>query len=156
MPRFNSSMLEPGDVLLYAPSGFFGWLIALKTWEEVSHVEVYAGNNQSWASRDGLGVGRYHLRTKGLKMVRRAAGFDYDKAQAYFKTVDGQKYDWVGLAVFASLRKHGDKFKQWCSEFADNIHFEAGNDLFGSYASDHVSPADFLKTPLLRTVWEKE
>jgi hypothetical protein len=149
------STLRPGDVLLYAPSGFFGWLIALKTWEKVSHVEVYAGNRCSWACRDGKGVGFYPLRMKGLKVVRRAAQFDHEKATAYFKTVDGQAYDWIGLAVFASLKQHGDKFKQWCSEFADNIHFDAGNDLFGSYPSDHIAPADFLKTPLLSTVWEK-
>lgn len=155
MKPINANDLRPGDILLYQPEGFFGWLIALKTWEQVSHVEVYAGNRLSWASRDGKGVGRYNLRTRGLKMVRRPPQFDYDKAEAYFKTVDGQEYDWTGLAVFASLKKHGHKFKQWCSEFADNIQFDAGNDLFGSYAADHVSPADFLKTPVLRTVWEK-
>jgi hypothetical protein len=148
--------LQPGDVLLYGPSSLFGWLIVLKTWEKISHVEVYAGNGFSWAARDGQGVGRYPLRLEHLRVVRRPTTFNYIEAEDYFRTVDGQAYDWVGLGVFLNLRQHGSKFKQWCSEFADNLSLAGGTDCFGDYPPDHLSPADFLKTPLLRTIWPEK
>ena len=47
------SVLLPGDVMLYRPSGVFGWLIRVKTWHPISHVEVHCGGGQSFASRDG-------------------------------------------------------------------------------------------------------
>jgi len=63
--------LRRGDCLLYRPKGFFGWVIATKTWHPVAHVEVYAGNDHSWASRDGLGVNLYPIRMTELAYVLR-------------------------------------------------------------------------------------
>src|SRR5688500_1194148 len=93
--------LRQGDCLLYAPNSFWSYAIAVKTWNKVSHCEGYAGKGESVASRDGIGVGRYELRTKGLVYVLRPpAAFDVDRAMRWFATVNGQKYDWLGLSRF--------------------------------------------------------
>src|SRR2546430_7436827 len=100
--------LQPGDALLYRPSTFFGWIIALKTWTRISHIEIYAGGGLSVASRNGIGVGKYPLRLDNLARVRRPRGlFFLDRAMTWFQTVDGHKYDYWGLLVFAFARRKG-------------------------------------------------
>lgn len=113
-----SDFVQPGDVLLYRPSGVFGWLIALKTWHAIAHCEAYAGRGYAVASRDGVGVGRYPVRREGLvRILRPVPAVDMDAAMAWFATVDGQKYDWLGLIRFATWRAQHPRDRMFCSAF---------------------------------------
>lgn len=73
--------VKRGDILLYPPRSFFGRLIAIKTWHKIAHVEIYAGDGQSVASRDGIGVNLYPARLDDVKHVLRPAVlFEWDLA----------------------------------------------------------------------------
>jgi hypothetical protein len=74
--------LKPGDVLLYKPKGLFGWLIRVKTWHKIAHVECYVGDGLSVASRDGKGVGKYPLRSSELAVVCRPKPGDCAQLEA--------------------------------------------------------------------------
>lgn len=166
--------LRPGDCLLYgrtpfkkSPVGwFFGLIINLKTWSRFSHVEVYAGNGQSFASRDGVGVGLYEFRASELLKVRRpdSSKYTHSRAIKWFETVDHQKYDFVGLLGFGLNRtklalqaffgiKPADM--QFCSEFATRWYRNAGLRPFNKETdADKVAPAQFdqVPSPQLTTV----
>jgi len=96
----------------------------LATASRYSHIEQYDGRGFSWASRDGIGVGRYEVRLDGLAMVLRvrdSVPFSIAGARRYWTAVEGVKYDWRGLAVsrFPALQggAHEDD-KLFCSEAA--------------------------------------
>ena len=157
MPFHNPGLLKPGDCLLYKPSSLTGLIIAVKTWTWISHVEVYAGDGLSWASRDGIGVNRYPTRYSDLAYVRRPLRFTrhhFFNMGAWFETVRGQKYDWLGLLCFTLAVKQGAKDRMFCSEFALNLYRAAGlNVLAKDCVPDHTAPSEFLQTPALTTVW---
>ena len=150
--------LRPGDCLLYKPSGFFGWLIALKTWNRISHVEIYQGNDKSVASRAGVGVGMYRTRYAGLARVLRPyrEPLNLTAATHFFAQVNGQKYDWKGILCFTLAVAQGAKDKMFCSEFATRWYRRAGIPLFGNYDADHIAPAQFLMTDLLQEIWRAD
>jgi uncharacterized protein YycO len=147
---------RPGDVLLYSGKGLFSRLIQIKTWSRYSHVEVYDGSGFSVASRDRIGVGRYPLRMDGLQIVLRPTQrFHVTKARAWFRTVDGQPYDWMGLLAFTSARRQGqENWSQFCSEFATRFLRAGGVDPFNGYDADGIAPGEFLKSALLIRTWE--
>ncbi len=147
--------LLPGDHLLYRPNSFWGTLIAVKTVQWVSHVEVFVGQQDdantsgySVASRDGIGVNRYPLRTSGLYYVLRPnQPFDLSLALQWFDTVKGQKYDWVGLSRFVIPREipTGNNNKMFCSEFTTRLDRAGKFNPFGRYIdADAVAPASYL------------
>lgn len=140
--------LRAGDTLLYAPSSFWSYLIAIKTFNKVSHCECYVGQGQSVASRDGQGVNLYPLRENGLTFVLRPnQPFDLDEALAWFTTVKGQQYDWKGLLRFFTWGKVGGidtQNKQFCSEMLCRLYRAGGLDPFNGCDADSVSPAQFL------------
>lgn len=146
---------QPGDILLYAPSGVFGWLIAIKTWNKVSHVETYLGNGLSAASRDGIGVATYPVRTNGLVMVRRPIrDLNMEAALAWHNQCIGQKYDWKGILVFTLAVKNGSKDKMFCSEHATRFARQGGLEPFSrDYDADRVAPANFLTSGAYYTQW---
>ena len=127
--NFDAKLLLPGDSLGYygdtpvdkpgSHAGFVDWSIAVKTGYWTSHVEVYAGANLSFASRNGIGVNRYQLRTDGLIWVRRPlAMLDLSTANEWFaSTARGQKYDFKGLMCFYLAVREGSPRKMFCSEF---------------------------------------
>lgn len=139
--------LQPGDCLLYAPQNFWSYAIAIKTWNKVAHCEAYIGDGYSVASRDGIGVGKYPLRTKGLMRILSPRGpFNFSDAMAWFETVNGQKYDWLGLARFIAWGEipAGHDNKQFCSEFLTRWYRAGGMDPFNKNDADSVAPATFL------------
>ena len=157
-------ILQPGDVLLYAPSGTFGHLIAMKTWSQVSHVELYMGDGVSWASRDpkrwlpwpaGGGVGYYGLRTDNLIRVRRPSVLpDLDRLEYFCTTTNGQRYDWWGLMRFFNIGA-GKQDRMFCSEAVTRALRFAGVELFDSRKdADAVSPGELDYTMALETVWD--
>lgn len=164
------SKLRPGDCLLYSRTPFlksrlgwfFGLVINVKTWSRFSHVEVYAGNGQSFASRDGQGVGLYPFRASELLKVRRPdpEKYTHSRSVRWFETVDGQKYDWLGLLCFTLAVERGSNGKMFCSEFATRWYRNAGLLVFNQeFNADRVSPAQFdqVPSPQLSTVrgWRK-
>lgn len=162
--RFDPAILMPGDVLLYGRTPFrksclgwfFGAVINVKTWSRFSHVEIYDGEGESLASRDGEGVGCYPLRTAQLRCVRRPGPyFDVDAVRWWFDRVDGQKYDWLGLLCFTLAAKRGSPDKMFCSEFVTRALREGRVRPFNpALDADKVAPAQLWQTPALETVWE--
>lgn len=121
------NILKPGDALLYAPSSIFGWVIAVKTGSKRSHMEIYAGNGMSVASRDGIGVGKFPLRTANLAAIfRPPAQYNHRESMTWFETVNGQKYDWKGLLVTTLAVNQGSLDRMFCSEYATR-HYRRGN-----------------------------
>ena len=146
--EFKESDLLPGDALLYKPKGFFGWVIAVKTWHMVGHCEVYVGGGKSIASRNGQGVNEYDVNLDNLHSVLRPkVTFDMVKAIEWFMTVKGQRYDWKGLLRFASRKPYSvviDENKQFCSEFMTRFYRKGGLPVFRNEDADSIAPYQFL------------
>lgn len=154
----NSAQLKPGDLLLYRPKkgSFFGWLISVKTWNKISHCELYVGDHQSIAARDGIGVNMYPLRESELAMVLRPkVPLDVVDMLNWFETVRGQKYDWLGLLVFTLAVKQGSTDKMFCSEFCTRALRAGGVEPFTvDTDADRVAPATFLYSPAFDVKWK--
>ena len=142
--------LKPGDCLLYGPVGFFGWVIATKTWHRIAHVEVYAGDGQSWASRDGVGFNKYPTRYAQLvQVLRPTVPLDLEKANAWAETKRGTKYGWVELLHFIGLTSllgcplsDGGMF---CSQAEVEYYRHAGWNLFPEDDPADVAPFENIE-----------
>lgn len=163
----------PGDVLLYEPRGFFGWVIAKKTYSEIGHCESYDGVGWSWASRDWIGVGRYPVRLDGLCCIMRPTRpIDVAAGRAWCRSVRGQGYDWIGLLAFSGTERQRDKpnLRQFCSEFSTNklrVELAAAlgispfalaahrDDPFNGRTAGAIAPCELRYTPALWPVWEE-
>lgn len=162
--RFSPDILRPGDCLLYGPSGLIGWLIAIKTWHRVSHVEIYEGVNgthKSVASRDGIGVNRYTLRTDGLVRVLRPIDTPQVAiaAEWFERIARGQRYDFRALLRFLwpSEKPDYDPDRQICSAFAARWYRAAGVRAFADHEdADLIAPFQFGTSPAFTEVWRKE
>lgn len=117
--------LRPGDVLLYRGRSLFSLAIRLVTASVYTHVEAFDGVDadgapMAWASRDGIGVGRYPFRRAGLALaLRPRRPFNVEAARAFWQAANGEPYDWPGLAVsrLPILQgRSGDERAQFCSE----------------------------------------
>jgi hypothetical protein len=150
----NFVELQVGDVLLYKPNGFFGRFIAIKTWSQVSHAELYMGDGVAYASRDKIGVGYYGFRTSELVRVRRPRILpDYPRLEEFCTDTIGQKYDWFGLARFFNVGA-GKQDRMFCSEAVTRALRWAGVELFDERKdADAVSPGELDYTPALETIW---
>lgn len=136
--------LQPGDCLLYKPASLFGWVIWLKTWHDISHVEVYAGNGMSYASRDGIGVGKYPLRTSQLAWILRPSKplANLQRGFEYADDMKGTPYGWLELLAFVGIPVHFGGIV--CSAFATELYRHAGWSLFPTDAAEDVAPFEFL------------
>lgn len=157
--------LQPGDHLLYKAKGLFGWIISIKTWSDVAHIEVYMGDfgggPTSFASRDGKGVSAYPLRRSELVYVLRPnAPLNLIKGTQWFmNTAQGQKYDWLGLLRFAWRAKVvPEKYnnKMFCSEFVTRFDRHCEFDPFNGYDADAIAPSEFLKSNAFDIVWRAD
>lgn len=150
---------KPGDALVYRPTGFFGWAIATKTWHRWSHVEgVEVPGKTSVASRDGKGVNRYPFREAQLGMVLRPpVTFDFDKAMVYFRSVQGQPYDFWGLMSFYRTKAAATNGRQFCSEFLANWYRAGGCNPFHREASETIPPYYFAAlADEVEVIWSDE
>jgi hypothetical protein len=154
----DAADLRPGDVLIYGPSSAFGWIIAVKTSQKVSHTETYLGDGKSAASRDGQGVATYPLRLSGLRYVLRPErAFRFDAGLAWHNGWIGAKYDWWGLLSAFELFGHGSEGKFWCSEHTANFALAEGLQPFPAhYRPDMVSPANWLAAADYAMVFNSE
>ena len=135
--------LSPGDIMLYKPTSLFGQLIRIKTWHNVSHVEIYRGNGRSYASRDGLGVNDYPVRTQGLIYVLRPKiPLDLVKGDRYFGRMMGTPYGWVDLLDFIGCSF--DTQGIVCSPFAAAWLRACGWNVFPEDPVTKIAPFQFL------------
>jgi len=147
----------PGDVLLFSRGGVYGRLIQIKTWSRISHCEVVSIGGEIptiVASRNGIGVNEYEFDPNCLAYVMRPLGFfDSCRANAWFSTVKGQKYDWLGLLAFESARWQGkENGRMFCSEFVVR-YLRAGDiDPFNGYDADGIAPGEFLKSSVFTRI----
>lgn len=148
--------LQPGDVLLYKGSGFFGWLTRQKTWSDVGHVEVYMGDGVTATARSE-GVRLFPVRDDHTYIYRPVQPFDREAALHWFKAnAEGQGYDWLGLVSAFVARRQGHRNKMFCSECCVRVLRWGGVDVFEAGCdADTVSPAQFKQTPALKKVWVK-
>lgn len=149
--------LLPGDCLLYRPNSLFGHVIAVKTWTDISHVEVYIGGGESVGSRERLGVRKYPLRTGQLGFVLRPSLQPVDLEAGlrwFYSEALGQKYDYLGLLVFTHAVKKGARDRMFCSEFTTRFYRSANYPVFAPHwDADRVSPSLFLCSPKLVMWW---
>lgn len=155
--------LKPGDYLLYGAHDFTGWLTGLKTFSPAVHVEVYAGNGQSVASRNGLGVDMYDFRPGQLIAVLRPnQPFDFAAAMAWFNQpyradvvegVRGRPYGWLDLLRFFNICVKNSP--GWiCSQFGTLLgNAGAFNPFAKQYASGTIDPGDYFVSPCFDWVW---
>lgn len=148
--------LRVGDICLYEGTGLFSKIVQFNTGSRYSHVEVYDGAGYSLASRDGLGVDRYPFRDRDLSRVLRPhQPYKARNARAWFKTVRGQTYDWMGLLVSRIAKWQGrENQKQFCSEFAARLLKRGGVECFNGADADGITPGDFAKSVALYAVWD--
>lgn len=164
---FPVQSLREGDLLLYGrtpffaspTSWFFGLVINFKTWSDFCHVEIYDGDGESLASRDGDGVGCYPVRLEQLICVRRPGiGYNHKLVRQWFdRYADGQKYDWKGLLCFALAAKQGAPDRMFCSEFACRAARVGLLKPFNpAMDADKASPAQLWQTPAYHSIWEQQ
>ena len=160
MKTFNEKdvLLLPGDCLLYRPSNLLDWIVCLKTGARISHVEIFAGSGQSYASRPGIGVDKHPFREKNLGYVRRPIMYASPVALwEEFLPFRGKKYDWLGLLGFLMLTRRGSTNRFFCSELATELYRAIGLRPFNpDIRADHFSPADLYNSPAFETVWGDE
>lgn len=144
--------LKIGDICLYDSSSITDKVIDVKTGDDVSHIEIYAGNGQSWASRNGIGVGLYPFRPDGLKYVRRPLGFESAEAETYFKSVNGAPYGWGDILASADISTALPGMD--CSHFAANI-MERGfcGQFDHNYDKRKITPRDFKLSNQSDQIW---
>lgn len=147
---------QSGDVLLYAPKGIFGRIIALKTWHPIAHVEVAIDELKSVASRDGRGVSVYPFRASELSYVLRPrVPFSETRALAwFFKEANGKPYGWSDLANFIGLPVN--KGGMFCSEFVTLYLRAGGVHVFEDEPAEKIAPFEFLVSELFTTMWSRD
>jgi len=154
-----TTTLQPGDGLLYRPSGLIGRLIALKTWSPWSHVEMAIRQGKTIAAREE-GVNYYDTRWDHLGMVvRPPRTFDINTALDWFDDkACGQAYDLLGLFRFFTCGKQSLD-KQFCSELLTRVYREGGVPIFNGQDADLVPPGWFATMAAgygFTTVWKDE
>lgn len=146
----NYRKLKIGDCLLYSGNSPLSWLIKIKTWNKITHCEMYFVNGTSTASRDGIGTGVYPFRDKGLiKVLRPIIPFDSIKLVEFINNTDNQPYDWFGLLRFVWIGKvpFGNNKKMFCSEYMVRAYRAAGLEMFNKVDADTIAPWMFELLP---------
>jgi len=146
--------LQPGDILLYG-GGLIGWLIELRTWSDVSHVEIYIGNGRSLASR-AHGPREYPMNIMGLRrVIRPVAPFVLSGGLAWFEDIASRlPYGYFDLARFYLINVPTRGLI--CSEFADLFFRKCLLPLFNpKYPEGAVCPRDYetLSPLLAKQIW---
>jgi hypothetical protein len=141
--------VQAGDVLLYRAKGLYGRLIAVKTWHDISHVEIYVGGFQSVASRDGQGTGLYPWRNTELALIcRPPASFSLSKAMHWFLKSPHRPYGWLDLLQFVGLNVETRGIV--CSPFATEFSRAGDLDPFNGEPADKIAPFQFETSPVYR------
>jgi hypothetical protein len=117
----------------------------------VGHVEVYVGGGDAVASRNGLGVNEYPLRTRDLlHVLRPEQPFDLIAAMAWFRTAKGLPYGWADLLQFVGLNVNRRGIV--CSPFATLFLRAGGIPVFNDEPAEKIAPFQFLTSETLSPV----
>lgn len=153
--------LQPGDILLYSPTDWIGWIIAVKTWTALSHVECYLGNGKVFAARpEGVRIFKERIDTS-LRYVRRPVlgpgqQFDLAGAMASVSDMMGKDYQESGLFRFYKPWHTRHQATRICSSAATVWLRGGGCEPFNpTVTADDVAPSMLLQTNDLLTVWER-
>lgn len=155
----DPKILKPGMLLLYEASSLFGYAIAAFSGSRISHIEMYAGDGTSYASRDGVGVDEYPLRLKDLALVLEAVEpLNMDRVREGFSRKIGHRYDNSTILKFATFGLFGGKpMAEVCSEIQAYLVRVGGLErAFGDKQPDEVKPSDFVDAMnhgVFRKVW---
>lgn len=154
--------LKPLDVCLYFTNCLVDWVIAVKTYSMIGHVEITWTPGTSVAARSG-GVNQYAFRREGLmRILRPNEPSDFQKAQEWFsKNAQGKRYNWAGLCSFdwpgdkqLTLWSKFEKDRWFCSELGCDILRAAGTRPFAdNWPSIKVPPALFESSPAFDIIW---
>lgn len=145
-------ILRPGDHLLYYTNCLADWIICVKTWSDVGHIEVFAGYGDSphypcSVAARAKGVDLFPFRSPGLRYVLRPKVWNEAEAWKWFQGVaKGQKYDWLGLLCFSLAVKQGRPHHMFCSEFARNLDRAAGCPSFADDWPGDLTPPMLFKS----------
>jgi len=150
--------LIPGDLLLYDRGGIFGTAVKVKTWSNVSHIEVVTDFNTSISAREE-GVNEFPIDLHGLRYVLRPQfRISMDEGLKWFRAVAaGQSYHYIGLLSFylATWQGKTDN-KMFCSESVARFLKKCGVSLLNKHKdADTYAPSQFLDSPLVDYVWVK-
>jgi hypothetical protein len=149
-------MLKVGDILLYSGRGPLSWAVKVKTWSDISHVELYIGAGLTVSAR-AEGVRYFPFTDKDLVEVwAPEAGYrkwDFDSGLVWFnEQAHGQAYDVWGLLRFFRIGQESID-KQFCSEVVTRTLRAGGFEPFTPQTdADQVSPGMFRTSPRLRLV----
>lgn len=139
--------------MLYKPQGAFGFLIRLKTWHRVAHVEMYLGNGISTASRDGKGVDRYPVRdTELIFVLRPKTPLDMTKVSDFVDRWVGTPYGWLDLFNFMGFAV--DRKGIVCSPYITRALRAGGCPIFNDEDPNLVAPFEFLESELLTKTYQ--
>jgi hypothetical protein len=162
MNAFDPSILKVGDVLFYTPSDLVGYIIGIKTWTWLSHVEVYIGGGKAIGARIG-GVNIYDLRIdKHLRYVRRPlmnGNGPFDAMKAFSAVADtlGRPYNIGAFESFFNPWSKSRHSNRICSTNVTAYLRGGGCEPFNpDLDPDDISPAQLWQTPHLETIWCKE
>jgi hypothetical protein len=136
--------LQIGDICLYSTRDLTDEVIELKEGDDIAHIEIYMGNNVSWASRNGIGVNAYPFRPEGLKYVLRPIGhFNEEVATSWFNDgVKGLPYGFGDILESINIKNNLKGVD--CSHFAASLLEIAQVPLFNSwYPKNKITPRDF-------------
>lgn len=137
--------LQFGDILLYSTKDIVDELIEWKTSGPVAHVEMYAGQGKSWASRNGIGVNEYSYRSQGLVCVKRPLLAPLEShARSWFTApIKGSSYGLGDIAENMGLHVASKDFD--CSHFVAKVLAIGDSPQFDAdYDPSLITPRDFL------------
>lgn len=145
--------LREGDVLLYKPTSFYGSIIRIKTWHNVSHCELYMGKGISAASRDGKGVNFYPARVDDalIYVLRPTLPFNAENAKTFVTGMVGTPYGWLDLLDFVGF--HVDKKGIVCSPFLTLALRAGGIPVFNNEPANSIAPFQFLTSEYLQELY---
>ena len=167
----KTSDLQPGDVLLFHPPGFFGQIVAWATRSEYCHAAMFLTGciAEMREFRGGRILPLFDYETETIDVFR---AVDASAAEKIYAVVQMQKlvkerYSFLhGIAAFLlrripkRLRKHfrfeSDRYGYHCSQAVSKAYRSAGFDLRYGLADWATTPGDLAVSRRLRLIGRLE
>lgn len=150
----DPSTLVAGQILGYHLADDLADFLIERT-GPIAHVELYLGNGESLASRNGIGVGRYPLRMEGITAILTPTfTVDMDAILKWFDSVNGQPYDFTALSGFVFGENRQTPEHLFCSAFVALAFIRTQQPILNKlWPPALTTPTDLLKSPLVRWQW---
>jgi len=153
---FTPAILQPGDAILYFSHDFGSWLIALKTWTKVAHIEFTGAIKSAIPAASESGVNAYPLRLDGVAAVMRPKSRLISSRLTLGLKPTRRATPMTGVAFFAlrSPAGEGRSTPIFCSEFGTHYYRAAGLEPFNPrWPAVRVPPSFFLVSPAFEKIW---